>query len=413
MKKFLSHMIPVCAIFLSATWSGAFAAGNDGMSEQLSKIRASAERGNADSQTFLGVSLYISGQRGSQKDTAEALEWLRKAAAQGAPGAEFYLGAAYNTGTGVAKDRSEAIKWWHKAAEHGSLDAQATLGNVYFNGPKDGFLSYLWTSYAASRGNHNAVQDHALLESYLTTAQLKEARGLVKAWDPSKPLPPRPAFSFPTAEVITQPPIAIIRTAAESGNPAAQLLLARQYMFLGKLPRDDAEASKWLHKSAEGGDAEAQRLLSDMYAGRGGSSAPIVKDPAESANWKAKAEAQDRVDARHYLNELSFADAGPDTPNDPIKAIKYWTTAAEQKHSSKALFNLGLASYKGYGVPKDNLAANKWLTLAVAFFDWKGSLEARTHLRQLMSTDQIEDGKKLAKEWIDQHPISEQEKTLP
>ena len=44
----------------------------------------------------------------SSEEFAEAVKWFRKAAEQGYADAQFSLGDAYRTGTGVAKDNAEA-----------------------------------------------------------------------------------------------------------------------------------------------------------------------------------------------------------------------------------------------------------------------------------------------------------------
>src|ERR1035438_936210 len=56
-----------------------------------------------------------------EHDDTEATKWLRKAADQGYPEAEYLIGGA----------DAEGIKWWHKSAEHGYVPAQFSLGRYY------------------------------------------------------------------------------------------------------------------------------------------------------------------------------------------------------------------------------------------------------------------------------------------
>jgi TPR repeat protein len=58
---------------------------------------------------------------GVSQDYAEAVNWYRKAAAQGIAAAQNNLGVCYEKGLGVPKNQAEADKWFRKAAEQQSL----------------------------------------------------------------------------------------------------------------------------------------------------------------------------------------------------------------------------------------------------------------------------------------------------
>ncbi len=361
---------------------------------EYQKMRVQAEQGDVDAQLALGIYQYNQGMHGSQQDAKEAIEWLNKAASKGSAGAKFYLGAAYNTGTGVTKNPDEALSWFRKAAADGNLDAQATVGNVYFN-RDNGYFSYLWTCYAAQHGHHNAIQDLALIESYLTPNQISQAKKIVQSWNPQKVEPPAPAFEFATQKYILNPPMDKLRKAAEEGNPLAQLDLGRQYMSsIGKVPRNNAEGMKWIHKAADAGNVDALRTLSSLTSNS--------KEKSELAN---KIEAQEKFDAESLLNGLSFRDTGSETPKDPAAAIHFWTKLAEKDHDKRAFYNLGLAYHKGLGVEKNDVTASMWFSIAVAHFDWKESLEANSNLKLLLTSKQLDERKRLAEEWIQEHPL--------
>ena len=57
--------------------------------------------------------------RGVQRDYAEALRWIRKAADEGEPTAMNNVGRFYRDGRGVPPDYAEAIRWFRRAAERG------------------------------------------------------------------------------------------------------------------------------------------------------------------------------------------------------------------------------------------------------------------------------------------------------
>jgi TPR repeat protein len=95
----------------------------------LEAARARAASGDATAQFSLGAILYYGGT-----DTAQAIEWIRKAATQQYPPAEFHMGQLYEFGFGVAQNDHEALAWYRKAAEHGDAAAQRSVGDFYQKG---------------------------------------------------------------------------------------------------------------------------------------------------------------------------------------------------------------------------------------------------------------------------------------
>ena len=91
--------------------------------------RARAAAGDVIAQFSLGSLLYYGGS-----DTAQAIEWIRKAAAQGFAPAEFHLGQIYDFGFGAAQNDTQALDWYRRAAGHGSVAAQRSLGDFYRKG---------------------------------------------------------------------------------------------------------------------------------------------------------------------------------------------------------------------------------------------------------------------------------------
>ena len=55
--------------------------------------------------------------------TWQTFEEMRKAAEEGDPVAQRYLGVCYQNGQGVPQDYHEAIKWFRRAAEQGHAAA--------------------------------------------------------------------------------------------------------------------------------------------------------------------------------------------------------------------------------------------------------------------------------------------------
>ena len=89
---------------------------------------ASSDTMNAKEQLSLGAYLH------DQKEYTEATKWIRKAAEQGHPDAQFLLGTCYENGEGVPQNHTEAAKWFRKAADQGYALAQFNLGVSYEQG---------------------------------------------------------------------------------------------------------------------------------------------------------------------------------------------------------------------------------------------------------------------------------------
>lgn len=98
--------------------------------EKFSETTREAEAGDADAKFLLGL-MYAQGE-GVPQDSAKAVAWWQKAAAQGDANAQYNLGAMYANGEGVLQDSVKAVEWWQKAAAQGHADAQYNLGRSYY-----------------------------------------------------------------------------------------------------------------------------------------------------------------------------------------------------------------------------------------------------------------------------------------
>ena len=106
----MSAKTAACAVLLAAQ----LAADEPG----LAALRRQAESGNAQAQAKLGT-LYVSGTKGLERNPAQGLERLLKAAAQNHIGAEFMVGALYAQGIGTPQNYPAAVEWFRRAAKQG------------------------------------------------------------------------------------------------------------------------------------------------------------------------------------------------------------------------------------------------------------------------------------------------------
>jgi TPR repeat protein len=98
----------------------------------ISALEAKAAQGFVKQEMELAAD-YFAG-RGVPKDLAQAAYWYRKAADQGNPAAQVYLGYLYSAGVGVPQDTAEAIRWYRRAAASDSSVAEVNLAGHYMRG---------------------------------------------------------------------------------------------------------------------------------------------------------------------------------------------------------------------------------------------------------------------------------------
>ena len=195
----------------------------DEVARALSDARARAAAGDVIAQFSVGAMLYYGGD-----DTAQAIDWIRKAAAQRFAPAEFQMGQLYDFGFGVTQDDRQALEWYQRAADHGSaagqravgdfyrkgrvvtadaaaavrwfrraadgddLRAQYQLGQLYFDGsgvPRDYASAYLWFSLAAGQtpledNRKGLLELRNIAAARMTPDAVAAAAKRVAAWKP-------------------------------------------------------------------------------------------------------------------------------------------------------------------------------------------------------------------------------------
>ena len=124
-------------------------------SEDILKLRAAAENGDAQAQYKLGLA-YRTGQ-GVKPNDAEAVKWYRKSADQGNAEGQLELGSCYNSGYGEKQNYTVALKWFRLAANQGNPKAQYLVGAYYERGlggvPMIPDEAVKWYRLAADQGN--------------------------------------------------------------------------------------------------------------------------------------------------------------------------------------------------------------------------------------------------------------------
>jgi TPR repeat protein len=395
---------------MAAMW-GLF---NRGEKEQAAKLcEELANAGNAEAQFELGR-CYLSGI-GVPLDESKALEWLRKASAQGqkeamgliakltiprlppnptklsnAPlplptmdeitelrdrgekeqaaklceelanagnaEAQYIMGEYYFIGDGVPQDSGKAVEWYRKSAEQGNADAQGRLGLCceYGRGvSKDHAQAEKWYRKAAAQGHEGAQLSLELLAS---------ASPGMNAAMPEKQLSLSEAITLMNNGDAARA-IPVFQQLANAGDAIAQCNLGWCYANGKGVPQDYGKAEEWYCKAAEQGNVYAQSNLGACYeTGKG-----VLQDNAKAVEWYRKAAEQGNAIAQNSMG-LCYAN-GRGVPHDAVKAAEWYRKAAEQgnEEAIKALEE----NFEGveeqekdeeeisYGVLEDYLRAGK------------------------------------------------------
>lgn len=196
------------------------------------------------------------------------------------------------------------------------------------------------------------------------------------------------------------------RKAAEQGNADGQFELGRCYANGQGAARDKVEAVKWFRKAAEQGFAQAQCELA-MQLG-------FLGDQNEGIKWLREAAQNGVAEAQcelgmAYLGYAAFFDKV--VPKDAVEAVQWLGKAAEQG-DAQAQGNLGDCYFRGQGTIRDYIQAYKWVNLAAAQ-GYTGEDLPLSRVEQLMTPDQIAEGKRLSAEFTPGKEMPGQSKEPP
>lgn len=183
--------------------------------------RPLAAAGDADAQFNLGQAFKLG--RGVPANLPTAIEWFRKAAAQG------HSQAIDNYGLALFQDgkKAEALPWLEKSVARGERRAQLVLGTMLFNAdgvPRDWVRAYALVNRSSQQGLPQASQTLAQMDQYIPEAQRQEGLTLARKYEAdtrslASRLPAAPTGGTVSAaaappRVATTPPAAAVRPAS-------------------------------------------------------------------------------------------------------------------------------------------------------------------------------------------------------
>jgi len=274
----------------------------------------------------------------ANKELAQAVKWYREAAERGYAAAQGSLGLMYGSGEGVEQNDSEAFKWFHLAADQGYSVAQSQMGRFYFNG-------------------------------------LGVKQDSVKA-----------AMWF--------------RRAAQQGYPEAQANLGWMYLNGEGVEVDFTEAVKSYRHAAENGYADAAYYLGTLFqVGK-----YVPSDREEAKRWYLRAAEQGHSKAQYKLGTMNIDETvifGLPGDSDFPEAIKWFRLSANQGNGD-AQYMLGSISFFGIGIPKNNIEARMWYSLAEKSGNELGRL-GREDSEKKMTSEEVNKSEAMAKKWLEKH----------
>jgi hypothetical protein len=167
---------------------------------------------------------------------------------------------------------------------------------------------------------------------------------------------------------------------ADQGAPGAELLLGLKYADGDGVPKNDAEAAKWLQRAADKGQALAQYRLGTLY--EKGLGLPL--DLKVAADWYAKAAEAGNVKAMHNLAVAYANGIGRET--NYTEAAR-WFRAAADRGMADSQFNLAVLHERGLGVQTSLTDAYRWYAIAAAEGDAESSTRVEALTSQIPATE--------------------------
>lgn len=247
---------------------------------------------------------------------------VKQAAEAGDGKAQFALAEMYLDAKGVAQNSAEAAKWYRRAADAGYASAQAAMG-----------LMSLTKAVGLARDDESAVafccdeskskkdERLAMVFSAIEKLQVKDTAALREAtqW---------------------------LQKGAQQGEASAQLLYG--YMALSGIGMEKnlAEGVKWVQLAATE-DPTAQTLMGTLYLHGG---AGVEKNANEGVRRLKEAAEKGVPQAMTTLGEVY--QSGNGVVQDYAEAAR-WLRKAVEHNDPKAKALLGLQYLQGFGVARD------------------------------------------------------------
>ena len=294
----------------------------------LTRMRREAEKGDAEAQFRLGE-VYKKGKIVA-RDYTEAFKWFERAAEQKYDPAQLALAICYCDGTGVNRDRKKGMTLLSQLSENGMGEATKSLAFRYLIG---------------DRGKGKDVKKaEELFEKAFE-------QGVLNAGGNWLPMMYEGVFGEELVDIEKE--LYWHRRAAEKGYAPSMVSLGDAYYEGRGVKQDYKMALDWFHKAAALDDGSGYYRIGKAYfEGKG-----VKQDYSEARKWYLKA-----FDHKYYYSGYclgEFYANGWGVEKDMAEAVKWYRKAAE-KWYLEAQFKLALCLQNGIGVEQDREEADKW-----------------------------------------------------
>lgn len=187
----------------------------------------------------------------------------------------------------------------------------------------------------------------------------------------------------------------LLREASSAGSGDADFNLGLMYMRGFGVQPDIREAVLWMEKAASKGIVAAQTELGLLYV----AGEQVTEDYAKANSYFTKAaEAGDPTAQNNlgwmYLQALGF--------EKDFQLAEKWFTAAAEQGSMLAQANLGSMFSEELDI-QDRVKGHMWLSIAAANGN-KATGKKAWLMEVMMSAEQVAEAKRLAEEWLAEHP---------
>ena len=153
----------------------------------LAWFKLAADQKNPSAMGWIG-SFTESGLAGITQDYLVALDWYKKSGELGSTPSMASAGRMYATGRGVSADGAEALRWLRRAAAANNYEAFQWIANVYEFGrggtAKNAVLAYAWYLAVPANASESVLKSVASgkerLAKTLSASEIQEAEKQVK-----------------------------------------------------------------------------------------------------------------------------------------------------------------------------------------------------------------------------------------
>jgi len=214
---------------------------------RMARLQEDAEAGNPEAQWELGAWLEdgLINRRGTvviAPDPRAAAQWYRRSAALGNADAQNSLGVCLSDGKGTKRDDAEALLWLKRALRRGSPCAANNIACVYRDRGNDRRALY-WYDRAAESGDGDALVEVGV--RYYFGVGVRR----------------NPAYAVACFRKAIRSSNAII---SQAGRESAMFHLAMGYYEGNGVKQSNSHALKWLSKANNDDDFPAARAVIEM-----------------------------------------------------------------------------------------------------------------------------------------------------